>query len=119
MSKVAPLPNDIVVISDSNCQVLKRGVIIVDFYASWCGPCKRLAPVFLRYAQANNEPSIVFGKVDSDESQDLVEEYDIQGLPTVLLLQDGKVVSTAEGCDETDLGNLVDKAVALVKARKH
>jgi thioredoxin 1 len=116
MSKVVPLGAEILSISEANCHRLKKGLVLVDFYATWCGPCKRLAPVFLRFAQANSTPSLVFAKVDSDDNQDLVEAFNIEGLPTVLLLQDGNVVSTAAGCDETDLANLVDKAVELSKS---
>ena len=113
MSKVAP-HSSVIEVTDTNSTVLTRGIVVADFYATWCGPCKRLSPHFTRFADAGS-PSIVFAKIDSDENAELVEKYDIKGLPTVLLMREGAIVTTAEGCDESDLANLVDKALALAK----
>ena len=103
----------VVVITEANSAVLRKGIVVVDFFATWCGPCKRLAPAFQRLALAAQDTGIVFAKVDGDDNEDLMEEFQVNAYPTVMLLRDGKVVKSVEGCDETELDELVKRAKGL------
>ncbi len=69
--------------------------VVVDFYAAWCGPCKRLAPNFEEFAASND--SVVAVKADVDAIRDLLEEVDIQSVPTVVLYSGGKEVKRKSG----------------------
>ena len=69
--------------------------VLVDFWASWCGPCKMLSPVISEIANENQ--SIKVGKINVDEQQKLAYEYGIQSIPTLVLFKDGKPVDTSIG----------------------
>ena len=86
----------VLTINDFNDKVKKEGVAIVDFFATWCGPCKMLAPVF---EELDNElgDQAGFYKVDIDESLELANEYGIQSVPTVLVFKNGEVVDKLVG----------------------
>lgn len=70
--------------------------VLVDFWAEWCGPCRMLAPVVERIAEANRG-KIVVGKMNVDENQETPQQYGIQGIPTLLLFKDGNVVQQIVG----------------------
>ncbi|MCD4823601.1 MAG: thioredoxin [Phycisphaerae bacterium] len=70
--------------------------VLVDFYANWCGPCKRLAPTINQLA-GEYENRAEFRKVDGDQAGELMKEYGIRGYPTVLIFKDGKVVKKFVG----------------------
>jgi thioredoxin 1 len=71
--------------------------VVIDFYATWCGPCKRIAPTFEKLAQSL--PKITFLKVDVDDSPELVNAYDINAMPTFVFLKNGKIIKKVEGAD--------------------
>ena len=68
----------------------QKGYVLVDFWASWCGPCKMLAPVLAQIADENDD--IIVGKVNIDEEMELAQAFEIQSIPTVMLFKDGKPV---------------------------
>ncbi len=70
--------------------------VIVDFWASWCGPCKMLAPVIEEIAK-ELDGKVKVGKVNVDEQNELAAKYQIMSIPTVLSFKDGVVVSTSVG----------------------
>jgi thioredoxin 1 len=71
--------------------------VVIDFYADWCGPCKRVAPVFVELSE--KFPEIVFLKVDVDESEDIASAFEITSLPTFLFLNKGNIYKKIEGAD--------------------
>jgi thioredoxin 1 len=75
--------------------VEKDGILLVDFWASWCGPCRTFAPVFDAAAEAN--PDIVFGKVNTEEEVDLASALQITSIPTLMAFRDGVLVFRQPG----------------------
>lgn len=72
-----------------------KGVVVVDFFATWCGPCKMLAPVFESVSEELNDAKFV--KVDIDESLELAQKFGISTVPTMMIFKDGKVVDKLVG----------------------
>ena len=73
-----------------------KGVIVVDFFATWCGPCKMLAPVFESLGEEMKDKAM-FAKVDIDESLELAQQFSITTVPTVMVFKDGKPVDSLVG----------------------
>lgn len=71
--------------------------VFVDFYADWCGPCKSVLPILDEFSTSSDFENIDFVKVNVDNSADIAQKYGVRGIPTMLLIQDGKVVATKVG----------------------
>lgn len=75
---------------------VKDGVVVVDFFAQWCAPCKMLAPIFQELG-AELEEKANFIKVDVDQSPDIASKYSITNIPAMLIFKDGEKVDSMVG----------------------
>lgn len=73
-----------------------NGLAVVDFFATWCGPCNMLGPVFAEFAEENKDTAFC-AKVDIDQSMELAQEYGVNTVPTVIFFKDGKEVAREIG----------------------
>lgn len=100
-----------VVINESNFEeyLSKPELLILDFWAVWCGPCRGLAPILSEVAKAY-EGKVIVGKVDVDECEDLAEKYSIRNVPTLLFIRNGEVVGKqVGGVSKNDLSSKIDE----------
>ncbi|KAK6733419.1 hypothetical protein RB195_017262 [Necator americanus] len=82
-------------------------LVIIDFYATWCGPCKIMGPKFAKLS--NEYTSVVFVKVDVDESEDIVSRFDIKVMPTFVFMRKGAQIDLVEGSVEDDLRKKIEQ----------
>jgi thioredoxin 1 len=99
-------------LTDSNFEdETKTGVVLVDFWAEWCGPCRRLAPTIDELA-TDYDGRVVIGKLNVDENPVTQSRFSIMGIPTVLIFKGGEIVEQIVGlADKTALKKLIDKHV--------
>ena len=81
-------------------ELIAKGDVLVDFFATWCGPCKMLSPVLEQLDKEGFPVQIV--KVDTDEAEELAVEHGVQAIPTLVLYRDGKVVNRTMGFQRKD-----------------
>ena len=75
--------------------LLKNKLVLVDFWAEWCGPCKSMHPIFSRMAKKYNH--VRFARVNVDDSQNIATKFNVQSIPTFSMFNDGKVVQQMVG----------------------
>ena len=75
--------------------VSENKLVLVDFYATWCGPCKMLSPILEEVASEHDD--VVVLKIDTDDNIDLAEQFSVMSIPTMVLFKDGKPVNKKVG----------------------
>jgi thioredoxin len=92
--------------------ISKPGILLIDWWASWCGPCRAFAPIYERIAE--KYPEAVFAKIDVDAEPDLAAAFEIRSIPTLMLLRDSVLLFNRPGMlPERALEELVTKASEL------
>ena len=95
-----------------NEKVQESQIAILDFWAPWCGPCKSFGPIFEKVAR--EYPDILFGKVNTEEEQELGAHFQIRSIPTIMALKEGIVVFSQAGMlPEEGLKDVLSKIQAL------
>jgi len=90
-------------------EAAKEGkLLLVDFYATWCGPCKTIAPKIVAMADEMKD-FCLFAKVDVDENEETAEKYEIQAMPTFLIFANGMKVDSMAGANETKIREMINK----------
>ena len=86
------------------------GLVLVDFFATWCGPCQMMAPIMEEIMNDNKDKNVKIGKLNIDEANDIAVKYGVMSIPTFLVFKAGKVVSRVAGyCVKEDLLQLIEK----------
>ncbi|KAF1990600.1 thioredoxin 1 [Aulographum hederae CBS 113979] len=97
--------------------------VLLDFTATWCGPCKSISPIFAQLAKSYSVPSLLaFAKVDVDAAQDIARQYGVSAMPTFMAFKEGKLVAVngkreIRGADVRSLTAAAEKLGGLAKKR--
>jgi thioredoxin 1 len=97
--------------TENHDQTVADGIVLIDFWADWCGPCKQFAPVY--EASSEKHENITFGKVDTEDQRELSASYGITSIPTLVIYRDGIPIFSQPGALP---GPVVEDLITQVEA---
>jgi len=93
-------------------QTVSKGLVLVDWWAPWCGPCRMFGPIFERVS--NQHPEAIFAKINTEEQPALAQAFEISSIPTLMVIRDGVLLLKQPGMlPEATLESLIVQAMAL------
>jgi len=98
---------------DTFSKTVTQGIVLVDWWAAWCGPCRAFAPVFERASEADQHADVTFAKVDTDAEPALAGAFEIRAIPTLMAFRDGILVFEHAGALSPAA---LDRLIGAVKA---
>jgi len=91
-------------------------LVLVDFWAEWCGPCKVMGPIIEQLAEEFQEKPVKIGKLNVDENPEMAQKYEVMSIPTLIVFKDGEIVDRLVGMQNKDV--LAAKIDELLEAKK-
>lgn len=88
-------------------------IVVADFFADWCGPCRQIAPIYEQLsAQLSRPNKITFTKINTDEQQELSQTYHVRAMPTFMIFKNARKINTIEGADPRKLSEAIKNLAA-------